>query len=49
MTNAGGDGAGAACEGMLDWIVARFRRGRLIHDGSLATRLAPAARRIPRT
>ena len=41
MTNAGGEQAGAACDWILDWIVARFHRKRLIPDGSLATRPAP--------
>jgi hypothetical protein len=47
MTNAGGDEAGAACEWILDWIIARYHRGRLIHDGSLATRPAPALPDVP--
>ncbi len=42
MTNAGGDEASATCQWTLDWIVARFHRGRLTADGSLATRRAPA-------
>ena len=47
MTNVGGDEAGATCEWILAWIVARFQRGRLTADGSLATRPAPARPDVP--
>ncbi len=47
MTNAGGDEAVAACEWILAWIAARFHRGRLTTDGSLARRAAPALPDVP--